>query len=73
MFLVASALLGYLTNWWWFPASAGLLGQAVHFASSARYRRQIKDGGSLPAVAGATLLLTIGCFLTFALGRWFAL
>lgn len=75
MLFVLSAIVGYLTSgpsWWWLPASAGMLGQVAHLASSHEYRKMLRTDGALAAAAVAMTLLTAACLVAFAGGRLLA-
>ena len=75
MLVVLAAIVGCLTSgpsWWWLPASAGMLGEVAHFASSHDYRKTLRTDEALAAAAVAMTLLTAACLVAFAGGRLLA-
>lgn len=75
MLFAISAILGFCTEsptLWWIPAAAGMVGQIAHYAASPAYRRQLEVDGAIAAAVIAMMLLTVGCLLAFAAGRFLA-
>ncbi|MEN3794563.1 hypothetical protein [Fulvimarina sp. MAC3] len=73
MLVLLSFLAGIWKDWWWVPASAGLVGQIAHYVGSPGYRYTLRtvDGALLTALV-SMLALTGIAFAAFAAGGWLA-
>lgn len=69
MLIVANAIAGFFTDWWWLPAGSGMIGQIAHAVSSPSYRYiLVHQQGAILTAFVSMLALTTLCFLAFGAG-----
>lgn len=74
MLIFASLVAGVFTDWWWLPASCGLVGQIAHYLGSEAYRRTLREVPRALTAAGLSMMvLTALCLAAFFIGRLLAM